>query len=346
VKKVTIIGNFGVNGGDCGQTIKTNVIYRLFQSEYEGEVLTFNTKDLSNPIKFFVLLMMVLKGDKFVILPAKKALPILAILFYILNKKADYIVIGGWLPQYILKTNCWIKKSIERNFRVFVETKDMQLKLKESNIMSFVLPNFKNFEKLAMESILKQRPYFPNETKYVYMSRVIKEKGVIDAIAALTIHAGRDKDKTLIFDIYGTLNKNFEEELRNTIKNIDHRNLIVSYKGFTKPEGVQETLIDYDYFIFPTYYEGEGFPGALVDALSTGLPIIASDWKYNGEIVKNNENGFLYEVRNVEKLAKILNYTSSLEDKAYQRIVQTCLAGSINFHEDTVKHEMKRYGFF
>ena len=73
-----------------------------------------------------------------------------------------------------------------------------------------------------------------------------------------------------------------------------------NYKGVLQPEEVLTTLRKYDVLIFPTHYEGEGCPGILVEALSVGLPIIASNWKYNEEFVENGVNGFLCEVFDVE----------------------------------------------
>ena len=49
-----------------------------------------------------------------------------------------------------------------------------------------------------------------------------------------------------------------------------------------------DVLKDYFALLFPTYYEGEGFAGTLIDAYSAGVPVIASDWKYNSELVNEN----------------------------------------------------------
>ena len=54
----------------------------------------------------------------------------------------------------------------------------------------------------------------------------------------------------------------------------------------------------YDFLLFPTFYSGEGIPACCIESLYYGTPIIASDWKYNGEIVKDGKNGFLF---NLEK---------------------------------------------
>ena len=48
--------------------------------------------------------------------------------------------------------------------------------------------------------------------------------------------------------------------------------------------------------IFPTYYVGEGFPGTIIDAFSSGIPDIATDWRYNSEIVQNGKTGYIYKL--------------------------------------------------
>ena len=54
--------------------------------------------------------------------------------------------------------------------------------------------------------------------------------------------------------------------------------------------------------LFPTYYHGEGFPGNFVDAFNTGLPVIATDWLYNKDLIKDGENGLLIPIKNPEAL--------------------------------------------
>ncbi len=37
-----------------------------------------------------------------------------------------------------------------------------------------------------------------------------------------------------------------------------------------------------------------GFAGTLIDAMAAGVPVIASNWKYNPEIVIENVTGRIY----------------------------------------------------
>ena len=74
-----------------------------------------------------------------------------------------------------------------------------------------------------------------------------------------------------------------------------------------------EVLKNYYALLFQTYYEGEGFAGTIIDAYSAGVPIIASDWKYNSELINDN-TGCLYPTGNQNTFINILEKTG--EDPA------------------------------
>ena len=57
--------------------------------------------------------------------------------------------------------------------------------------------------------------------------------------------------------------------------------------------------------LFPTHYEGEGFAGTLIDAYSAGVPVIASEWKYNSEVV-NGDVGYIYSTGNHTEFVALL----------------------------------------
>lgn len=55
--------------------------------------------------------------------------------------------------------------------------------------------------------------------------------------------------------------------------------------------------------LFPTYYHGEGFPGNVIDAYNSGLPVIATDWLYNKEVVLDGKTGLLVPVKDPSALS-------------------------------------------
>jgi glycosyltransferase involved in cell wall biosynthesis len=67
---------------------------------------------------------------------------------------------------------------------------------------------------------------------------------------------------------------------------------------------VAELLRCADVFAFPSQYEG--FPGALVEALATGLPVVASDIPMHREAISNGADGLLFAVDSPAALAACL----------------------------------------
>ena len=57
-----------------------------------------------------------------------------------------------------------------------------------------------------------------------------------------------------------------------------------------------------DVFVLPSL--SEGFPNVVLEAMASGLPIVATKVGGLPEIVKNGENGFLIKPRNSKELAK------------------------------------------
>ena len=53
-------------------------------------------------------------------------------------------------------------------------------------------------------------------------------------------------------------------------------------------------------------HDGEGFAGTIIDAYSAGIPVIASDWKYNTELVLDGKTGLIFKSKDEEDLKKKL----------------------------------------
>ena len=66
---------------------------------------------------------------------------------------------------------------------------------------------------------------------------------------------------------------------------------------------ILDWLIGFDVFLLFSMWEG--LPISILEAMSVGLPIIASDIKGNNELV-NSRNGYLIPVNDIDKLTKIL----------------------------------------
>lgn len=142
--------------------------------------------------------------------------------------------------------------------------------------------------------------------KFVFLSRVHPDKGcgqIVECAKRLNENGFGDKF-TVVF--YGKLFDEYKTEFTNSIKDLSN----VNYKGYldlTKDSGY-DVLSQYDVMLFPTWWQGEGFPGVVIDAYVAGLPIIASDWNFNTDVV-TNETGVIIPTKDANRLyEEMLNF--------------------------------------
>lgn len=135
-----------------------------------------------------------------------------------------------------------------------------------------------------------------NDTfNFVSYGRLIRLKGYKELINAFYEVQTLFPKSTLT--IYGE--GNYRNQLESQIKNLN-LSKIVSLPG-VHPKVTQE-LYQYDCFVFPSWYEG--FSGALVEAMLSGIPIIASDIPMNLEAVQANETALIFPVKDTKILAQ------------------------------------------
>jgi glycosyltransferase involved in cell wall biosynthesis len=80
----------------------------------------------------------------------------------------------------------------------------------------------------------------------------------------------------------------------------------IRFAGFVQNEQVEDFLNDFDIFAMPSVGKGETFGVAAVEAMATGLPVVASRVGGLPEVVKHDETGLLVEPGNVKQLAHAL----------------------------------------
>jgi glycosyltransferase involved in cell wall biosynthesis len=100
-------------------------------------------------------------------------------------------------------------------------------------------------------------------------------------------------------DIYGNLERYelFVEELRG-LAGGDER---ITFAGPFLRERVGEVLSGLDVLVVPSrWYENQ--PGVIFEAFAAGIPVVATDLGGMSEFVKDEENGLLFELENVEDL--------------------------------------------
>ncbi|MED3758926.1 glycosyltransferase [Peribacillus frigoritolerans] len=308
MKKVGVCGLFG-KGEQLlnGQTVKTKMLTdelkQAFGSKSVKTVDTYNWK--GNYIKLIKKCFQLIRScENIIILPAQNGVKVFPALFLILNmffkKNLHYVVVGGWLPE-LLEKNQTLKNILSKFDGIYVETHSMVNSLKKMGLNNAIyFPNFKRLNIIEKNSLIysTEGPY-----KLCTFSRVMKEKGIEDAIEAVESVNNEYGRVIYTLDIYGQVEGNYKEEFDVLQKTFPE---FISYKGVVDANESVNVLKDYFVLLFPTYYEGEGFAGTILDAYASGVPVVASNWRYNSEVVQDQLDGLIFENKSVEKLKEVL----------------------------------------
>lgn len=217
----------------------------------------------------------------------KTIAPILYFLSRIFGKKFVFRPFGGAMQDHYTQYANWQKwlfeKTLLQSDIFFLQTREL---------VEFFKPKGKRILQLATSrnQPLKEylRPNRPFQKRFVFLGHVNKDKGldvILETIQTL--------DASYKIDIYGPIQ---EEKYRSIFAKTDN------YKGILSKENVLPTLREYDVLILPTFYRGEGYPGAIIEAYSIGLPVISTRWRAIPEIVEDGVTGRLVAPKSVEEL--------------------------------------------
>ena len=335
--RVSVCGHFAFGENLLnGQTVKTKTLTNEMEKILgEGNVHKIDTHGGKRKIVAVLkeLLKAIKNSENIIVLPAQNGLtvivPFLVMGNSIYKKRLHYVVIGGWLPEFLRKRKFlnWCLRKIDY---IYVETHSMQRELAKQGFTNVcVMYNCKSLNIINNSELVypKEEPY-----KLCTFSRVMKEKGIEDAINAVSMVNRKFQRTVFVLDIYGEIeNSQLEwfEQLRKEFPDY------VKYYGKVSYEESTKILKEYYAVLFPTYYEGEGFAGTIIDAFASGVPIIASDWKYNSEIIRNGENGLIFPVKKVEQLAEILINCREQNERWISMKIK-CLAEAQNYLPENV----------
>ena len=305
--KIGVCGHFGGNRNFLdGQTVKTKIITRELQKKYgDAEVKkvdTFGGKRRLVPI-ILNLISLVLSCKNIIILPAHNSLrifaPLLAFVNSFYHRKLHYVVIGGWLPEFVAKRK-FLRKALMKFDCIYVETNTMKNKLEAMGFTNIVLlPNCKELDVIQAEELVyvQKEPF-----KLCTFSRVMKEKGIedaVNAVKAVNDAIGRD---VYTLDIYGQVDK---EETDWFAKLQTKFPDYVKYKGLVPFDKTTEVLKDYFLLLFPSRFYTEGIPGTIIDAYAAGVPVACSKWQSFADLVDDTV-GYGYEFSSEEALENLL----------------------------------------
>jgi glycosyltransferase involved in cell wall biosynthesis len=180
----------------------------------------------------------------------------------------------------------------------------------------FIIPNWVKKPVIKKQLGCKNNQKIRNIISVGRLDQQKDHKTLIKAFAKLSVNYPE-----ITLTIYGEgVLRSFLTQLINTL-NLQNR---IFLPGIAME--VETVLASSDLFVFPSIYEG--FPNALCEAMSCGLPVVASNCSGNVDIVEDGVNGLLFNSTDVESLVSSMQ--KLLDDPDYSNKLATNAQNIVN----------------
>ena len=214
------------------------------------------------------------------------------------SKSLSY-TIARWLYKHVLKKTAFVFFPNFDDLEAFIQAGYINRKQAKRVPGSGI-----NYEKFAPQS------YTRNDNKFVflYISRLIKDKGVLEYVEAASIL--RKELPGAEFHIIGPLWSGNKKSLTVTAEELNgwiEKKWIVYHD---KQKDVRPFMADADCVVMPSYREGMN--NVLLEAASMARPLITTNVTGCRDIVEDGVNGLLCRVRDGKDLAEKMKKMMSL----------------------------------
>lgn len=316
IHDIVFIG--AINVGELprdGETAKNQILISYLKTKIPNIKVIDTFFWRRNPLVLLRLFLEIVKlsHKAFVISASTNSVYRLSMILYYLKRRSHlyYFVIGNTLAKRV-ENNQYKTKYLSQFNKIFVEGNAMKASLNSNGLDNVVyLSNFKQVKNI---DFLRESPKIKNDTiiHFVFLSRIMKEKGVdliFDAMASLNVAGYAEKyDVTFYGEISKLYSNSFEAKLKSK-----NNAFYGGYLNLQTASGYSK-LAQYHVMLFPTFWVGEGFPGVIIDSFIAGLPIIASDWSLNTEIVKDKINGLIIKTGDASSLSEAMMFMINTRD--------------------------------
>jgi len=215
---------------------------------------------------------------------------------YIVHFRADPPISGSW--GFLLKTykKLFLSKVLKNANRIIALNKDYKNLISKRYILSknkiIVIPNATDFR------IIKENKLRIRKLKcLLFVGRFTSEKNITSIIEALSLL----KNKDLRFFLAG--DGEDKQKLITLIKELGLKKQVI-FLGELNRKKLYKEYLKSDLVILPS--KVECFSSVLLEAMATGVPIIASDIPGTRSVIKDNYNGILVEPT-PEKIAEAID---------------------------------------
>lgn len=209
--------------------------------------------------------------------------------------------------------NCFaIKNSLFENYNITIKK-------------IYIIPQY-----VDLPISYKNYLYNKNALKFGFVGRIEKGKGIFILLKAFK--ELNKKYKNISLEIYG---KNYLKFWQKVYINFAFKNNNIYFKGsFTN---INEVYNSIDLLILPSLWEG--LPFVILESMSFGVPVVASDVggisevvipNFNGQLVKKNSSKSLYDILDNFEITSYTYYSKNSRNFIIQNFTYKSFESKIN----------------
>tara|TARA_B100000029_G_scaffold514613_1_gene618122 strand:- start:1084 stop:2184 length:1101 start_codon:yes stop_codon:yes gene_type:complete len=178
--------------------------------------------------------------------------------------------------------------SLKKSYKIFFHNKeDLKFFLKRKIISKQSNSVIKGSGIDLKEYKFSQMKFKKNVINFLFIGRIIREKGFFDLIKAIKII--KKKYNNINFEILGNTSTNFSNDVTLSKLNIWQKEKLIIYHGYQRD--VRKYINNCHCLILPSYREG--LSRAIIECIVKGRPIISNNVPGCKDLIQHNKNGFL-----------------------------------------------------
>lgn len=322
-----------------GPGVKNKILLEWLEKSSGLKILVLNTYDfrrynfsriLVGLYNFFLIKKVILsvsKNGRFLFVP----------LCVIFKKKVILLPAGGSFDDEISRLPRCLRYlylcCLRRVSVILVETAGLHEGLVNLGLTSVkILPNPRVNKKFVAELDVKN-----NSFKIIYLSKIREGKGPLLLIEAVKLLERELPEINVSLDFYGLIDDEFKARFEESVAEND----FCSYNGVCPPDKVQEIISNYHLFVLPTLFP-EGIPGAVIEAMFTGIPIVVSNYTAAPEMIQHEIDGLIVPQNDLFALSDAIRRI--MVDSEFRKLVSAnVLANSKRYDYDVLMADFKNF---
>ena len=163
--------------------------------------------------------------------------------------------------------------------------------------------NYHSLSHVKISKLIKQYHIQRDDTvTFLFVSRMIKEKGIVELIEGFKLSSKKNKIQLLIVGW-------FDEDNESSLNPFYFDSLIEGHdniKFLGRQSDIPEIISLVDVSILPTYYR-EGTPRFLLESMVMKKPIITTNMPGCDHLIIDNKNGVLIKPRSINAIEEAIN---------------------------------------